>query len=110
MTRPALNRPDSQWRRRLHGVIFEAETPAGKAFDVVLIWSIVCSVAAAVLESVSSIRAAYGSLLYGVEWCFTILFTVEYGLRLLSLTQPWRYITSSLNLSEFVAGRNGQTM
>ena len=101
MTRPFLNRPDSQWR--LHGVIFEAETPAGKAFDVVLIWSIVCSVAAAVLESVSSIRAAYGSLLYGVEWFFTILFTVEYGLRLLSLTQPWRYMTSFFGVVDVLA-------
>ena len=103
MTRPALNRPDSQWRRRLHGVIFEAETPAGKAFDVVLIWSIVCSVAAAMLESVSSIRVAYGSVLYGVEWCFTILFTVEYGLRLLSLTQPWRYMTSFFGVVDVLA-------
>ena len=103
MTRPSLNRPDTPWRRRLHGVIFEAETPAGKAFDVVLIWSIVCSVAAAVLESVSSIRAAYGSLLYGVEWFFTILFTVEYGLRLLSLTQPWRYMTSFFGVVDVLA-------
>jgi voltage-gated potassium channel len=103
MTRPSLNRPDSQWRRRLHGVIFEAETPAGKAFDVMLIWSIVCSVAAAMLESVSSIRAAYGSLLYGVEWFFTILFTVEYVLRLLSLTQPWRYMTSFFGVVDVLA-------
>jgi voltage-gated potassium channel len=103
MTRPSLNRPNTRWRRRLHGVIFEADTPAGKAFDVVLIWSIVCSVAAAVLESVSSIRAAYGGVLYGVEWCFTILFTVEYGLRLLSLTQPRRYMTSFFGVVDVLA-------
>jgi voltage-gated potassium channel len=103
MTRPSVKRPNSQWRRRLHGVIFEAETPAGKAFDVVLIWSIVCSVAAAMLESVSSIRAAYGGVLYGVEWGFTILFTVEYGLRLLSLTQPWRYMTSFFGVVDVLA-------
>ncbi len=103
MTRPALHRPKSRWRRRLHGVIFEAETPAGKAFDVVLIGSIVCSVAAAMLESVSSIRVAYGRVLYGVEWCFTILFTVEYGLRLLSLTQPWRYMTSFFGVVDVLA-------
>jgi voltage-gated potassium channel len=69
----------------------------------VLIWSIVCSVAAAVLESVSSIRAAYGGVLYGVEWFFTILFTVEYGLRLLSLTQPWRYMTSFFGVVDVLA-------
>jgi voltage-gated potassium channel len=103
MTRPALHRPKTQWRRRLHGVIFEADTPAGKAFDVVLIGSIVCSVAAAVLESVSSIRVAYGSVLYGVEWFFTILFTVEYGLRLLSLTQPRRYMMSFFGVVDVLA-------
>jgi voltage-gated potassium channel len=60
-------------------------------------------VAAAVLESVSSIRAAYGGVLYGVEWFFTILFTVEYGLRLLSLTQPWRYMTSFFGVVDVLA-------
>jgi voltage-gated potassium channel len=103
MTRHSLNRPDTRWRRRLHVVIYEAETPAGKAFDVVLIWSIVCSVAAALLESVSSIRTAYGGVLYGIEWFFTILFTVEYGLRLLSLTQPWRYMTSFFGVVDVLA-------
>jgi voltage-gated potassium channel len=103
MTSPSPHRPDTPWRRRLHEIVFEADTPAGKAFDVALICSIVCSVAAASLESVGSIRAAYGGVLSGIEWGFTILFTVEYGLRLLSLTQPWRYATSFFGVVDVLA-------
>jgi voltage-gated potassium channel len=100
---PPPNGPDTPWRRRLHEIIFEADTPAGKAFDVALIWSIVCSVAAASLESVGSIRAAYGGVLSGIEWCFTVLFTVEYVLRLLSVTHPWRYMTSFFGVVDALA-------
>jgi voltage-gated potassium channel len=103
MAIPSPHRPDTPWRRRLHEIIVEADTPAGKAFDVILIWSIVCSVAAALLESVGSIRAAYGGVLSGIEWGFTVLFTVEYGLRLLSATHPWRYMTSFFGVVDVLA-------
>ncbi|MBN2053723.1 ion transporter, partial [bacterium] len=59
------------WRRRLHEVIFEADTTAGKAFDVVLLIAIVLSVAAVMLESVQAIEREYGGLLRVIEWFFT---------------------------------------
>ena len=69
-------------RQQLHEIIFEADTPAGKAFDVVLLWLILLSVLTVMLESVSSVRAQYGLELRAIEWLFTLLFTAEYILRL----------------------------
>jgi hypothetical protein len=77
-------RPDlrlSGLRLRLHEIIFEADTPGGKAFDVALIGAILLSVAVVMLESVTSIREQYGLALRLAEWIFTGLFTVEYVLR-----------------------------
>jgi len=77
------NKSNREWRKILFEIIFEADTPAGKWFDIVLIISILLSVMTVMLDSVSSIRAKYGEFLYAVEWFFTILFTVEYIFRLL---------------------------
>jgi voltage-gated potassium channel len=81
-------------RHRLHTVIFEADTPLGKAFDVGLLLAIVVSVFAVSLESVPSIRAEYGPLLRAIEWFLTIAFTAEYLLRLACVRRPLRYATS----------------
>ena len=86
--------PEHSWRNSLYEVIFENDTPAGKAFDVVLLWSIVISVAAVMLESVKPIREDYGRILYDVEWGFTILFTIEYAVRIICVRRPWLYIRS----------------
>lgn len=75
-------------------VIFEAHTPAGKAFDVGLILSIVVSVLAVMLDSVPAVHARFGTWLYGVEWFFTILFTIEYLLRLWCIQHPALYARS----------------
>ncbi len=97
------DRPGAGWRSILHEVIFEAETRAGKTFDVALIWAIVLSVLAVMLESVAEIRVAYGGLLYGVEWFFTLLFTLEYVLRLLSVRKPLRYAFSFYGIVDLMA-------
>ena len=91
------------WRQRLHEVIFEADTPAGKAFDVALLVAIVLSVVAVSLESVASIRARYGAPLRALEWVFTLLFTLEYGLRLLCVGKPLRYARSFFGLVDVLA-------
>jgi voltage-gated potassium channel len=91
------------WRKRLRQIIFESDTPAGKTFDVVLIWSIVLSVMTVMLESVAGIRAAYGDVLYAIEWFFTILFTVEYVLRLICVERPLRYATSFFGVVDLLA-------
>ena len=76
------------WRHRLHEIIFEADTPAGKVFDLALLACIVASVVAVILESVAEIRIAWGPALRAVEWVFTLLFTVEYVLRLCCVGRP----------------------
>jgi voltage-gated potassium channel len=93
----------AQWRLALHEIIFEADTPAGKAFDVVLIVTIMLSVLVVMLDSVKHIEAAYGGLLRAIEWGFTFLFTVEYVLRLLCVTRPLRYATSFFGLVDLLA-------
>jgi voltage-gated potassium channel len=91
------------WQHRLHTVIFEADTPGGKAFDLALLILIVVSVVAVFLESVTSIRAAHGDLLRSVEWMVTLLFTIEYILRLLCVGRPLRYALSFFGLVDFLA-------
>jgi voltage-gated potassium channel len=96
-------RPRPGWRLRLHEVIFEADTAAGRAFDVVLLVAIVASVAAVVLESVAEIRAEYGVILKSVEWTLTIAFTLEYGFRLMAVQRPWRYATSFFGVVDLLS-------
>ncbi|MEO7510863.1 MAG: ion transporter [Gemmatimonadaceae bacterium] len=91
------------WRARLYVVIFGHDTPAGRAFDVALIISIFLSVAAVMLDSVASIRAAYGPLLNAAEWIFTLLFTVEYVLRLLCAPRPAAYSRSFFGLVDLAS-------
>lgn len=93
----------ARWRERLHEIIFEADTPAGKAFDVVLIFSILLSVLAVFLESIASFRAEHGEVLLGIEWFFTILFTVEYLLRLIAVDRPREYARSFFGLIDLLA-------
>ena len=95
--------PIAAWRENLRVILFEADTPAGKLFDVALLIAIVASVLAVMLDSVASIRADYGPALDVVEWAFTILFTVEYALRLISVPVPWHYARSFFGLVDVLA-------
>lgn len=95
--------PDSNWRKKLHEVIFEADTAAGRVFDIILIWAIILSVVTVVLESVNSYQAKYGDVFYYLEWFFTILFTIEYVLRLISIRKPLRYVFSFFGIVDFLA-------
>lgn len=91
------------WRERLGRIIFETDTPAGRAFDVVLLWAIGASVAAVVLESMPSVRASYGQALLAAEWGFTALFTIEYALRLATARRRWRYASSFYGIVDLLA-------
>jgi len=91
------------WREWIHEVIFEADTPAGKTFDIVLLVAILLSVTAAIIDSVPTVHERWGPLLLVAEWTFTILFTVEYVLRLLSVRQPWRYVFSFFGIVDLLA-------
>jgi voltage-gated potassium channel len=87
----------------LHEVIFEADTPAGKAFDLLLFAAILLSVVVAMLDTVAVVHERYGALLYGIEWTFTILFTIEYVLRFISVLHPIRYATSFYGVVDLLA-------
>jgi voltage-gated potassium channel len=95
--------PLRRWRRALHTIIFESDTPAGKVFDIVLLASICTSVAVIMLESVLSVRQLYGPTLEALEWGFTLLFTLEYALRLLSLRRPLQYTTSFFGVVDLLS-------
>lgn len=82
------------WRTKLHEIIYEADTPAGKLFDVVLLIAILASIILVMLESVSSFDEKHHDLLNIGEWIITILFSIEYILRIITVNKPIKYITS----------------
>jgi voltage-gated potassium channel len=90
-------------RARLHEIIFEADTPEGKLFDLLLLVAIVTSVAVVLLDSVAAVRARVGPTLRAMEWGFTVLFTVEYLLRLVSVSRPLRYARSAYGIIDLIA-------
>lgn len=90
-------------RRRVHDIIFEAETGAGKLFDTLLLVAILVAVIAVMLDSVEEIEREYSTLLQGIEWVLTILFTIEYGLRLWSVRHPLHYAKSFFGVIDLLA-------
>ncbi len=91
------------WRFKIHEIIFEADTKVGKVFDIILIVAILLSVLVVMLDSVSSVNAKYGNLLYILEWIFTILFTIEYVLRINSVGRSLKYVTSFFGIVDLLA-------
>lgn len=90
-------------RHRIHTVIYEADSPAGKLFDLVLLALIVISIAAVMLESVAGIHSEYGPELVVVEWIITIFFTIEYIGRLIALRKPLKYVLSLYGIIDLLA-------
>lgn len=93
----------SPWRETLNDIIFGAETPLGKAFDVVLMIMILFSILMVMLDSVDSIQARYTELFYFSEWFFTGLFTLEYLLRLICVRKPWLYARSFFGVVDLLS-------
>ena len=81
-------------KQNIYEIIFEADTPAGKAFDITLLIAIILSVVIVMLDSVNEMVNKYGSLFSIIEWVLTILFTIEYLLRIYSVNKPSKYIFS----------------
>ncbi len=102
-TKKSESAENSNLRIKLYNIIFKADTPAAKGFDIALLWAIVLSVFAVMLESVQSINQAIGIFLRGIEWFFTILFTIEYILRIITSPRPFKYIFSFLGIIDFLA-------
>jgi len=90
-------------RQKIHDVIYEADTPAGKVFDISLIIVIIISVLLVALETVGWINQQYYNILNIAEWVITILFTIEYILRIVSVHHPSKYIFSFYGIIDFLA-------
>lgn len=98
-----FGKPVSGWRESLYTIIFEADTRAGRMFDLGLIAVIVVSVIVVVLDSVGSVAQRYGTVFNWFEWSFTLLFTAEYLLRLSCVRHPMRYATSLFGIIDLLA-------
>ncbi|MEM9413446.1 MAG: ion transporter [Planctomycetota bacterium] len=90
-------------REKIHEIIFEADTVWGLVFDVLLLIAIACSVIIVCLETVDSISEKYGRLFFWAEWIFTVLFSLEYILRLYCVQRPIRYATSFFGIVDLLA-------
>lgn len=91
------------WRGKLHDIIYEADTPAGKLFDVVLFVAIIASIILVMLESIRSFDAKYHAFLNVSEWIITILFSMEYIARVITVKQPRKYIFSFYGIIDFLS-------
>ena len=99
----ALTETEKDWRFRLHEIIYESNTRAGKAFDVGLLIAIFTSIIVVMLDSVESLHQRCGSLFNYLEWAYSILFTIEYILRLISIKRPISYVISPLGIIDLIA-------
>lgn len=98
-----LGKPAGGWRAQLYAIIFESDTPKGRAFDLALIGAILLSVLVIVLTSVQSIASEYGDWLHGAEWFFTVLFTIEYIGRCLCVQRPVAYARSFFGIIDLMS-------
>lgn len=97
-------KPNRQnWRIKLHEIIYEADTPTGKLFDVVLLIAILASILLVMLESIDSFDAKYHKFLDIAEWVITILFSIEYILRIVAVKQPFKYIFSFYGIIDLLS-------
>lgn len=94
---------DHTWKTKLHEVIYEADTPLGRFFDIILLFLILLSVILVMLESVSWIDLKYHKILYIGEWVITIFFSLEYILRIITVKKPSRYIFSFYGIIDFLS-------
>jgi voltage-gated potassium channel len=93
----------SKWRRKVHEVIYEADTPAGKLFDIVLLIIIIISLILVMMESVPRLGAKYAEEFILAEWVITIFFTIEYALRIISINKPSKYIFSFYGIIDLLS-------
>ncbi len=96
-------KPEKDWKKKVHQIIYEADTPMGKWFDIILFVLIIISVFLVMLESVKWIDATYHRTLFVMEWIVTILFTIEYIARIVTIKKPWKYIFSFYGIIDFLS-------
>ena len=94
---------NQDWRQRLYVMVFQTDTAAGRRFDKTLLLIILCSLVIVVLDSIDSIHRNYAHALAYIEWGFTFVFAIEYGLRLYCSPKPLRYAFSFYGLVDLLA-------
>jgi len=100
----ADNRADwPVWEQRMHEIVFEADTPKGKLFDIVLLIAIMLSICAVMAETVPELNERYHWQLVALEWSFTVIFTIEYILRIVIVRKPWGYIRSFYGIIDLLS-------
>ncbi|PTN10386.1 ion transporter [Mangrovibacterium marinum] len=90
-------------RRKLYEIIFEADSPKGKAFDIALLLIILASIILVMLESVPDINLKYGHTLHILEWAITLIFSIEYIMRVAVVQRPWRYVFSFYGIIDLLS-------
>ncbi|OIQ96677.1 cyclic nucleotide-gated potassium channel [mine drainage metagenome] len=99
-----MSREDkAPWRDAVYQIIFEADTRAGKLFDIGLVVAIVLSVIVVMLDSVANIHVQWGHQLFYLEWFFSIVFTLEYIARIVSVNKPANYIFSFMGIIDLLS-------
>ncbi|MGY4828264.1 ion transporter [Sphaerotilaceae bacterium SBD11-9] len=98
-----FGRPLQGWRLRLYTIVFEADTRAGRLFDMALLAAILASVAVVMLDSMAAVHAKYAGLFGVLEWGFTAIFTLEYLARLACVRHPARYARSFFGVIDLLA-------
>ena len=96
-------RPLRPWQKKLHEVIFEADTLSGKLFDPILLGAILLSVIVVMLESVDEYNERFGAVFTVIEWGLTILFSIEYIVRIISIRKPFSYIFSFYGIIDLLS-------
>ena len=94
---------NKNWREDLYVIIFQSDTPAGRRFDSILLLIILASLVIVVLDSIDSIHQNYADILAYIEWGFTVVFAIEYALRLYCSPKPLRYAFSFYGLVDLLA-------
>ncbi len=90
-------------RARLYRIIFGTDTPAGQGFDIILIYVILASVLLVILDSVAAFSNPYSDIFFRLEWFFTLLFTLEYLVRIYCSPKPLRYMTSFFGIVDLLS-------
>ncbi len=98
-----LGKPAAGWRRKAFEIIFEADTPAGRYFDVALLAVILASVVTVMLDSVARVGGRYPLTFDLLEWGFTFVFSVEYALRIICVQRRVRYVRSFFGIVDLLA-------
>lgn len=98
-----LQHPNNDWKKKWYVIIFQHHTKEGRLFDLVLLWLILLSVVAVIVDSSAFIHDKYQVILFGLEWLITIAFSIEYVIRIIVSPVKRNYILSFYGIIDLLA-------